>query len=156
MNAPERAIVQALLDGIKAESFVTGTASNTQAMGLLLAKFFHWAPSDILAAAASALEDSNFHAQAAQVAQIASELVTADDDELIDSTTRSALFAALGEVYGTAITKDRQLRLFKLNVLAGRPVNDPIVSVSDRRGNMTNGDARRVFLMLDELRGARV
>lgn len=155
MNAPERTIVQALLDAIKAESFVTGTASNDQAMGLLVAKFFHWDALDILNTAIRALEDANFHVQAAQVAQIAAEVVKGDEDELIDGPTRSALFAALGEVY-PGIGKDRQLRLFKLNVLAGRPANDPIVSLSDRRGNMTNGDARRVFLMLDELRGARV
>ena len=74
-----------------------------------------------------------------------------DDSALIDSTTRSALFASLSEVY-PGISKDRTRRLAKLNLLAGRPKDDPITSLSDRYCDMTNGDARRVFDMLDEIR----
>ena len=74
-----------------------------------------------------------------------------DDSALIDSTTRSALFASLSEVY-PGINKDRTRRLAKLNLLAGRPKDDPITSLSDRYCDMTNGDARRVFDMLDEIR----
>ena len=77
-----------------------------------------------------------------------------DDSALIDSTTRSALFASLSEVY-PGINKDRTRRLAKLNLLAGRPKDDPITSLSDRYCDITNGDARRVFDMLDEIRDAR-
>ena len=77
-----------------------------------------------------------------------------DESALIDATTRSALFAALGEVY-PGISKDRTRRLAKLNLLAGRPKDDPITSLSDYHCDMTNGDARRVFDMLDEIRDAR-
>ena len=74
-----------------------------------------------------------------------------DESALIDSTTRSALFAALSEVY-PGISKDRTRRLAKLNLLSGRPKDDPITSLSDRYCDMTNGDARRVFDMLNEIR----
>ena len=76
-----------------------------------------------------------------------------DESALIDATTRSALFAALTEVY-PGISTDRTRRLAKLNLLAGRPKDDPITSLSDRYCDMTNGDARRVFDMLDEIRDA--
>ena len=78
----------------------------------------------------------------------------ADESALIDATTRSALFAALSEVY-PGITRDRTRRLDKLNLLAGRPKDDLITSLSNRYCDMTNGDARRVFDMLDEIRDAR-
>ena len=61
------------------------------------------------------------------------------------------LFAALSEVY-PGINKDRTRRLAKLNLFAGRPKDDPITSLSDRYCDMTNGDARRVFDMLNEIR----
>ena len=77
----------------------------------------------------------------------------ADESALIDATTRSALFAALSEVY-PGISKDRTRRLAKLNLLAGRSKDDPITSLSDRYCDMTNGDARRVFDMLNEIRDA--
>lgn len=154
MNKIERNMVQALLDGLKAECFVTGTAPNTQAMGLLVARFFHWDGGDILTALQYALEDANFHTQAAQVASLAAELARADDDTLIDSATRSALFASLGEVY-PGISKDRTRRLAKLNLLAGRSADNQITSLSDRYCDMTMGDARRVFDMLNEMQEAR-
>ena len=74
-----------------------------------------------------------------------------DNDALIDATTRSALFAALGDVY-PGISRDRERRLAKLNLLAGRPKDNPITSLSDRYCDMTNGDARRVFDMLNEIK----
>lgn len=86
----------------------------------------------------------------AQLVQAEREAM-ADDSALIDATTRSALFAALSEVY-PGISKDRTRRLAKLNLLSGRPKDDPITSLSDRYCDMTNGDARRVFDMLNEIK----
>lgn len=151
MNTPERAMVQALLDTIKAESFTSGTASNPEAFGLLIAKFFHWDGADILRAAQFALEDANFHTESGVVSAMADELVKVDDDALIDRATRSALFAALAVVY-PGIGKDRNRRLAKLNLLANRPADNQITSLSDRYCDMTMGDARRVFDLLNEMR----
>ena len=59
----------------------------------------------------------------AQLVQAEREAM-ADDSALIDATTRSALFAALSEVY-PGISKDRTRRLAKLNLLAGRSEGRP-------------------------------
>ena len=99
------------------------------------------------------VRDVNALTRALNQAQLvqAERQAMADESTLIDATTRSALFAALTEVY-PGISKDRTRRLSKLNLLAGRPKDDPITSLSDRYCDMTNGDARRVFDMLDEIR----
>lgn len=148
MNTLERSLVQSLLDVYKA---IPEGSANTTAMGLLVARFFHWDGLDILRAAQHALEDSNLHTHAAQLAAMADAMTKADDDELIDSVTRSAVFASLAEVY-PGIQKDRARRLAKLNLLANRPADNPITSLSDRYCDMTMGDARRVFDMLNEMR----
>lgn len=149
MNTTERTVIQALVDQTKRESFTNGyEASDAEAFGLIMARYFEH-DSRILLASARALEDANFHAIAGEVEAMHKMIMAADDDELIDSSTRSALFAALGERFPN-VTKNRALRLRKLTVLAGRE-SDPITSLSDRYCNMTMGDARRVFRVLDEL-----
>lgn len=49
---------------IKKDSFVPGyKASDEEAMGLLLSKYFEWDGLAILKAASDALEDANFHSE---------------------------------------------------------------------------------------------
>lgn len=156
MNTPERAMVAALVNNFRTECFTSpAMATEEQAFGLLMSRYFHFSPLDILRAAQFAAEDANAHAEAGVISGLADALERADDDALIDGDTRSALFASLSEVY-PGIGKDRNRRLAKLNLLANRPADNPITSLSDRYCDMTQGDARRVFDMLNEMREARV
>jgi hypothetical protein len=142
------AVVQTLVDTIKRESFTEGyKATDAEAFGLLMARYFDW-DARILQAAASALEDANFHTQSGEVTAMYKAIEHADDDSPIDDSMRKALLARLGEVYGKDITSERRRaeRLSILSKLAGTR----IVSVS-RRGNMTVGDFRRVMTVLDTL-----
>tara|TARA_B100000795_G_scaffold122512_1_gene91205 strand:- start:1832 stop:2179 length:348 start_codon:yes stop_codon:yes gene_type:complete len=51
-----------ILNKIKKESFVEGyEATDTEAFGLLLSKYFKWSGYEIVEASFSALEDANFH-----------------------------------------------------------------------------------------------
>ena len=51
-----------ILNKIKKESFVDGyEASDTEAFGLLLSKYFKWSGDEIVEASFSALEDANLH-----------------------------------------------------------------------------------------------
>lgn len=154
MDTTTRAAIVNQLRRIKRTHFSTGyQATDEQAFGLLLAQYATHDGLFILRAAQYALEDANFHTESGIVSDLADQYAQLDDDALIDAATRSALFAALGEVY-PGIGKDRERRLAKLNLLAGRPASDPITSLSDRYSNMTNGDARRVFDMLKEIKEA--
>jgi len=57
-----------LLERIKRTSFVKPyQATDTEAMGMLISKFFEWAGEDIMEAAYYALEDANFHGEAKAV-----------------------------------------------------------------------------------------
>jgi hypothetical protein len=54
--------VRPILDEIKSTYFVAGyDASDEEAMGILLARFFEWDGIAVLTAAGYGLEDSNFH-----------------------------------------------------------------------------------------------
>ena len=56
--------LRAELDQIKAKSFVkTYKATDEEAIGLLLSRFFKWDGACIMKAASYALEDSNFHTE---------------------------------------------------------------------------------------------
>ena len=148
MNTTATAVVRTLVHTIKSERFTEGyKATDAEAFGLLMADYFEH-DARILQAASRALEDANFHSQAAAVDELYAQLVKVDDDVLIDSDTRSALFASLTERFGKLNRPDR---LRKLSVLAGREPNNPITSLSDRYCNMTMGDARRVFDVLNVL-----
>lgn len=60
-----QAAIQPVLDQIKKESFVADyEATNEEAMGMLLSKYFEWAGDSILEAAGYGLEDANFHSEA--------------------------------------------------------------------------------------------
>jgi hypothetical protein len=149
MDNTARAAIVTQLRRIKRTSFSDGyAATDAHAMGLLLASYFQWNGLDILRAAQFALEDANFHTESAEVAAMADKYDVPDPDAIIDDKTRSALFAALTERFGKM---DRATRLHKLSVLAGRAADNPITSLSDFRGDMTNGDARRVFDVLNVL-----
>jgi hypothetical protein len=143
------AVVQTLVDTIKRESFTEGyKATDAEAFGLLMARYFEW-DSRILDAAARALEDANFHTESGQVAEMYQATLHVDDDEPIDDDMRKALLARLSEVYGKQIVAEagRAQRLSILTTLADKPIH----SVSRRYGNMTVGDFRRVMKVLDTL-----
>jgi hypothetical protein len=56
--------IKQLLNQIKSESFVQGyEATDEEAMGLLLSKYFEWDGQKCLEAVYSALEDSNWHTE---------------------------------------------------------------------------------------------
>jgi hypothetical protein len=64
MNDQQRKTIEKLLYEIKQTSFVEGykdRATDEEAMGLLLSKYFGWHGKQILQATYYALEDSNFH-----------------------------------------------------------------------------------------------
>jgi hypothetical protein len=149
MDSTARANISGHLRRIKRTHFTPGCqATDEQAFGLLLAAYATHDGLFILRAAQYALEDANFHAESGEVAAMADKYDVPDPDAIIDAQTRSALFASLTERFGKL---DRTERLHKLNVLAGREPGNPITSLSDYRGNMTNGDARRVFDVLNVL-----
>ncbi len=63
--------VQVILDHIKSVSFVKGyKATNEEAMGLLLSKYFEWDGVKIMKASAEGLTDANFHIEARQVEEM--------------------------------------------------------------------------------------
>ncbi len=63
--------VKKILDQIKQESFVKGyQATDEEAMGLLLSKYFQWDGVKIMQASANALEDANFHSECAQIVEM--------------------------------------------------------------------------------------
>ena len=63
-----QAAIRPVLEQIKKESFVPDDkASDTEAMGMLISKFFEWAGEDIMEAAYYGLEDANFHGEAKAV-----------------------------------------------------------------------------------------
>lgn len=144
-----RLAIASLIAQAKRERFTTGyKATDAEAFGLLIAGYFQWDGVAILRAAEAALEDANFHTEAAEVSAMADAYKpVVDPDALIDGDTRKAVFAALRERFGHL---DRAARLRKLSVLAGRTPDNPIVSLSDRAGNMTNRDASRFFDVLKE------
>ena len=60
--------VKEIIEGIKKKSFTSDyKATDTEAMGLLLSKFFNYTGTDILEATMYALEDANFHQESAEV-----------------------------------------------------------------------------------------
>jgi hypothetical protein len=60
--------IKQILEQIKKESFVEGyIATDEEAMGLLLSKYFEWDGIQCLEAVSSALEDCNFHTENAKI-----------------------------------------------------------------------------------------
>lgn len=63
--------IRPVLEQIKRESFVPDyEATDEEAMGMLLSKYFEWAGEPILQAAYYGLEDANFHTEARHVQSI--------------------------------------------------------------------------------------
>ena len=155
MDTITRAGLVFMIRQAKSEYFSTGyKATDAEALGIMLSKYFQFDGVAILRTAEAALEDANFHTESGIVSDLADKYDPPfDPNALIDTATRSALFASLAEVY-PGISKDRPRRLAKLNLLAGRAKDNPITSLSDRYCDMTMGDARRVFDMLNEIREA--
>lgn len=64
--------VRFALERIKRESFVKGyKATDAEALGMLVSKFFEWDGLAVLRTAQYALEDANFHTESGQVADMA-------------------------------------------------------------------------------------
>ena len=71
----ERRLLAEMVASVKQASFVRGyKATDAEALGLLIARFFKWDGLAILRAAQYALEDANFHAESAKVAAMADEV----------------------------------------------------------------------------------
>ncbi len=67
--------VKALLEAIKKESFVSGyIATDEEAMGLLVSKYFEWDGLKILKTTYNALEDANFHTENEHIQQMIDKL----------------------------------------------------------------------------------
>ena len=67
--------VRSLLHDIKRDSFTAGyTASDEEAMGLLVSKFFEWDGVAIARTAEYALEDANFHTESGILGDMAGRL----------------------------------------------------------------------------------
>lgn len=68
----ERQLLADMVASIKENSFVKDyKATDPEALGLLIARFFHWDGLSILRAAQYALEDANFHGESAKVSDMA-------------------------------------------------------------------------------------
>jgi hypothetical protein len=68
----ERRLLEEIVASIKKTAFVKGyKATDAEAMGLLVSRYFRWDGLAILRAAYYALEDSNYHAESAKVAAMA-------------------------------------------------------------------------------------
>lgn len=144
MNTNERLALVNLINRAKRNYFTTGySASTPEALGVLISKFFEYKGADILRTAENALEDANYHTEAGVVGELADKYDPPfDPNAPIDDATRKALFARLREHYGYNL--DDSARLAKVSLLAGKEIQS-----MSRRGNMTMGDARRVFDILD-------
>ncbi len=71
--------IQVILDAIKVESFTNPqNATNEEAMGLLVSKFFEWDGVSILEASKEALEDANYHTESGLVSDMLEKY--GDDD----------------------------------------------------------------------------
>lgn len=67
--------IQTLLEEIKNESFTKGyTATDQEAMGLLISHYFHWDGIKILESTYNALEDANFHTENEKIADMITNL----------------------------------------------------------------------------------
>lgn len=71
-EAKKKQVVDRFIEKIKQESFVAGyTASDAEALGLLVSQYLRWDGAAILEATGVALEDANFHPEADAVRNLA-------------------------------------------------------------------------------------
>lgn len=145
MHASERLALANLINRAKREYYTTGyRATDSEALGLLVSKYFNWDGEDILRTAESALEDANFHRQAAAVAEMADALKPSisDTDSIRDHPEfRTAIHAGYTE-RGYKAT-DRARRLASMSKIVGREVS----SVN----TLNVGEARHVLEVLNSL-----
>lgn len=67
--------LQALIDAQKQQSFTDpSTATDAEALGILISQHFEWTVEPILRTAEAALEDSNYHTAAEAVGALADRL----------------------------------------------------------------------------------
>ncbi len=65
---PDRTALAALIDAQKAQSFTEPSkASDEDALGILISQHFEWDGHAIMRVARAALEDANFHIEAATI-----------------------------------------------------------------------------------------
>lgn len=65
INFMDNIIIKNLLQEVKEKSFVKGyKATDEEAMGLLISKYFEWDGTAIMKVAVNALEDANFRTEA--------------------------------------------------------------------------------------------
>jgi hypothetical protein len=76
----ERRLLAEMVASVKQTAFVKGhQATDPEALGLLIARFFQWDGLSVLRAAQYALEDANFNAESAQVSAMA-DAIDAEKD----------------------------------------------------------------------------
>lgn len=67
-----QAALRPLVERMKKETFVPGyNATDAEALGVAVSKFFKWDGFEVLRTAQAALEDANFHAESAAVGKMA-------------------------------------------------------------------------------------
>lgn len=75
MKQVDKEKLQAVVKEINKVSFVKGhVPSDEQALGIVLSKYFYYDGLSVLQAAFYALEDANFHTEAAVVAEMANKI----------------------------------------------------------------------------------
>ena len=67
--------VKEILEAIKKESFVKGyEATDEEAMGLLVSKYFKWSPLEIAKVAYNSFEDANMHGENEEIEKMIERL----------------------------------------------------------------------------------
>lgn len=128
-NTDTNLSLRVLVNRAKRDRFTTGyKATDAEAMGLLVAGFFNHDGVAILRTASSALEDANFHQDAAVVDRLVARHAP-DPESPIDDEMRKALFAALKDANVDA--NDRDTRLAFINKVVRR--TGPAVDSLSRR-----------------------
>jgi hypothetical protein len=74
VNLRDKDSVRKILNRIKQKRFVSSyEASDAEAMGILMSEYFEYAGIDVMRAASSGLEDSNFHTENAKLQEMIAE-----------------------------------------------------------------------------------
>lgn len=74
-KSPEFDVIRGILDGIKRQHYVEGyKASDAEALGILMSKWFRWDGRAILVATYAGLEDANFHTENKTIGKLIADL----------------------------------------------------------------------------------
>lgn len=121
MTTTDNIALKSVIERAKRERFTTGyKATDAEALGLLIASYFQWDGVAILQTASRALEDANFHTDAAVLDGLAAKY-SPDPESYIDDDMRKALFAALRDAN---VDTDRETRLAFINKIVRRDGHD--------------------------------